>query len=430
MPAVPAVVLILASFALILLLMRFKVPLYLGVFAAVLFLTPFISRGLPLAGVQFWDTLKDPDVISLLIIILLILLLSTVLRLGGRLERMTEAFSAVAHSRRMRLAMFPALIGLLPMPGGAWFSAPMVKASARDIEEHHGQLTAINYWFRHIWEYWWPLYPGVLLLITFTGLSLPRVIALMAPMTIIVVLIGLLTVFRDLKVSNNNQQAPSGATRRDWLILLSSLWPILAVVIGGVALELARESYEAAGHSIYQPLPRSIIIAALLVVSIATIFADHLDLSTLRSEYGDRKQLEITAMIFAVIYYKNVLEQGGLVERSVRELQAWHVPVWFVIVFLPILIGVVTGVVVAAVGVSFPVILGLASGAGIGLSQAVIVAYTAAMVGVMFSPIHFCLLLSLQYFGDTFWPVYRRITIPLLMVMGFSFLLAWLHSLL
>lgn len=429
MPAVPAVVLILASFALILLLMRFKVPLYLGVFAAILFLTPFIPNGLPLAGIQFWATLKDPDVISLLIIILLILLLSTALRLGGRLDRMTEAFAAVAHSRRMRLALFPALIGLLPMPGGAWFSAPMVKASARDIEEHPGQLTTINYWFRHIWEYWWPLYPGVLLLITFAGLSLPRVIALMAPMTVIVVLIGLLTVFRDLKVDGNAGPALQRGTRKEWLALLAALWPILAVVVGGVALELAREAYQSAGYPFYQPLPRTIIIAALAVVGLAVIFGDRVDPARLWSEYADRKQLEITAMMFAVIHYKNVLEQGGLVERSVNELQEWHVPVWFVIVFLPILIGVVTGVVVAAVGVSFPVILGLAASAGIGLSQAVIVAYTAAMVGVMFSPIHFCLLLSLQYFGDTFWPVYRRITIPLLIVMGCSFLLAWLHSL-
>ena len=57
-----------------------------------------------------------------------------------------------------------------------------------------------------------------------------------------------------------------------------------------------------------------------------------------------------------------------------------------------------------------------------------VVAYTAAMVGVMFSPIHFCLLLSLQYFGDTFGPVYRRITVPLLLVFACAIGLAWLYS--
>ena len=54
---------------------------------------------------------------------------------------------------------------------------------------------------------------------------------------------------------------------------------------------------------------------------------------------------------------------------------------------------------------SFPVVLGVAAGANLPLVPVLVVAYTAAMIGVMFSPIHFCLLLSLQYFGDTFGPL-------------------------
>ncbi len=421
----PAVAVILLSFALILVLMRYKVPLYLGVFASIIFLAFFIQRGFPVIGQQFVVTGKSGEVISLLVIILLILLFSTVLRLGGRLDRMTRVFAGLVHNRRMQLATFPALIGLLPMPGGAWFSAPMVKAIARGIPEHIGQLTAINYWFRHIWEYWWPLYPGVLLATSLTGLSLPHVIGVMLPLTAIVVIIGALTIFRDVGASENDNEPRDGS---GWGALLSAMWPILAVVIGGVALELAREVYVACGHSFYQPLPRTIIIAALAIVSVATIVSDRVDMRRLLAEYADRKQLELVAMIFAVLYYKNVLDAGGLVVRSVGELQAWHIPVWLVIVILPALIGVVTGVVVAAIGVSFPVVLGVAAGANLPLVPVLVVAYTAAMVGVMFSPIHFCLLLSLQYFGDTFGPVYKRITVPLLAVFACAVALAWLYS--
>ncbi len=427
----PAVIVILLSFALILVLMRYKVPLYLGVFAAIIFLAFFIQRGFSVIGQQFIITGKSGDVISLLVIILLILLFSTALRLGGRLDRMTKTFSGLVHNRRTQLATFPALIGLLPMPGGAWFSAPMVKAIAKGIPEHVGQLTAINYWFRHIWEYWWPLYPGVLLATSFTGLSLPHVIAVMLPMTVIVLAIGALTMFRDVRGNQNESNGVSEPGKRSsWTMFFIAVWPILAVVIGGVALELARELYESAGHSFYQPLPRTIIIAALAVVSIATIVSDRVDMRRLLTEYADPKQLELVAMIFAVLYYKNVLDEGGLVVRAVGELQAWHIPVWLVIVILPALIGVVTGVVVAAVGVSFPVVLGVAAGANLPLVPVLVVAYTAAMVGVMFSPIHFCLLLSLQYFGDTFGPVYRRITVPLLAVFACAIGLAWLYSLL
>lgn len=425
----PAVIIILLSFILILVLMRYRVPLYLGVFASIIFLAFFIQRGFPVIGQQFLVTGKSGEVISLLVIILLILLFSTALRLGGRLDRMTETFSGLVHNRRTQLATFPALIGLLPMPGGAWFSAPMVKAIARGIPEHVGLLTAINYWFRHIWEYWWPLYPGVLLATSLSGLSLPHVIAVMLPMTAVVVVIGVLTIFRDVSVNRSENPGTSEPRKRSsWAMFFAAVWPILAVVIGGVALELAREVYVASGHSFYQPLPRTIIIAALAIVSVATIVSDRVDMRRLLAEYADRKQLELVAMIFAVLYYKNVLDAGGLVVRSVGELQAWHIPVWLVIVILPALIGVVTGVVVAAIGVSFPVVLGVAAGANLPLVPVLVVAYTAAMVGVMFSPIHFCLLLSLQYFGDTFGPVYKRITVPLLAVFACAVALAWLYS--
>ena len=47
-----------------------------------------------------------------------------------------------------------------------------------------------------------------------------------------------------------------------------------------------------------------------------------MNLRKLLTEYADPKQLELVAMIFAVLYYKNVLDEGGLVVRAVGELQA------------------------------------------------------------------------------------------------------------
>jgi hypothetical protein len=119
---VPALVIILISFGLILLLMRFKIPLYLAALAAIIFLGLVAPQGplngMGIAGVQMGATIRDPDVISLLIIIVLILLFSTILRLSGRLDKITGIFDRLVQDPKLRLATFPALIGLLPMPGG------------------------------------------------------------------------------------------------------------------------------------------------------------------------------------------------------------------------------------------------------------------------------------------------------------------------
>ena len=43
------------------------------------------------------------------------------------------------------------------MPGGAIFSAPLVKGAAEGLDATPGQLSLVNYWFRHVWEVAWPL---------------------------------------------------------------------------------------------------------------------------------------------------------------------------------------------------------------------------------------------------------------------------------
>ena len=85
------------------------------------------------------------------------------MELAGQMQRLLENFRGLITNIRINLIIFPALIGLLPMPGGAIFSAPMVKDLGRKSGFSGDKLSFVNYWFRHIWEYCWPLYPGVLL---------------------------------------------------------------------------------------------------------------------------------------------------------------------------------------------------------------------------------------------------------------------------
>jgi uncharacterized protein len=47
----------------------------------------------------------------------------------------------------------PAFLGFLPSLGGAIFSAPLVEAAGKPYDLSPERKTAINYWFRHVWEY-------------------------------------------------------------------------------------------------------------------------------------------------------------------------------------------------------------------------------------------------------------------------------------
>ena len=114
------------------------------------------------------------------------------------MKRFVESFARLSRDARIVSSAMPAIIGLLPMPGGALFSAPLVETSFEDRPVSREEKTALNYWFRHLWEYWWPLYPGVVLAIALLEVDISRYMAFMAPLSLITILVGIIFILRPL----------------------------------------------------------------------------------------------------------------------------------------------------------------------------------------------------------------------------------------
>ena len=143
----------LGVFTLILILARLKLPLALSI-AAGAFIIGFLF-GLD-AGQVVLTALTgavQPQTIGLVIVTMLILSLSAIMQAAGQFAEIVALAKLLVRRPAVAMAALPALIGLLPMPGGALFSAPMVETAAADSKVSGSVLSAINYWFRHIWEH-------------------------------------------------------------------------------------------------------------------------------------------------------------------------------------------------------------------------------------------------------------------------------------
>jgi len=115
---------------------------------ALLYLLP-----LPDLGRAVWLGLASPKSLEMTATLALTMVMENLLRTTGMLKRMVSSLSAALPDRRMVMAALPAMIGMLPSPGGAVFSAPMVAEAAKGIAASPEQKAFINYWYRHIWEY-------------------------------------------------------------------------------------------------------------------------------------------------------------------------------------------------------------------------------------------------------------------------------------
>ncbi len=74
------------------------------------------------------------------------------------------------------------------MPGGAIISAPLVSSMNGDDKRSPETLSAVNYWFRHVLELIWPLFPAFILTTVLTELKVPTLMALnlYAPISIFI----------------------------------------------------------------------------------------------------------------------------------------------------------------------------------------------------------------------------------------------------
>jgi integral membrane protein (TIGR00529 family) len=404
--AIPAILRVLAVFVLILVAIKRKWFLGNAFLAASAILGLLFFMGpLGLASAAT-VSLVQPKTLSLSVIVCLILVLSHSLERSGQMERLLDGFRGLIRRPQVNLVIFPALIGLLPMPGGAIFSAPMVKNLGHAHHLSGPQLSYINYWFRHIWEYWWPLYPGILLTTALAGVDLWHLVFYTLPLTAVAVVAGYWPLRGAL------QAAEETGTRRAFGPFFKELAPIVFVIAVGLALGQVFSLLPSVG---LQAVAKELGLIAALVVSILWVWRRNGMPAGQR--WGLVKQpalLKMVYMVAAILVFKGILEASGAVDQVSREMLDWHIPLVPIAMALPFLVGVVAGITIAFVGATFPILITLIHSFGQThlMLPYMMLALASGFAGVLLSPLHLCLLLSNEYFHTSLLPVYRLMKIP------------------
>ena len=312
----------------------------------------------------------------------------------------------------INIVVFPALIGLLPMPGGAIFSAPMVKDMGSNGKLDGADLSYVNYWFRHIWEYCWPLYPGILLITAIGGFNLWSLVLTALPMTIVAVVAGYWPLRGKLSfLSQRSRNAKSVGSLQPWLFF-KELTPIWIVIVLGIALGIGLSQL----HIFGSIAKESGLIIALVLAILLVWHSNGVSAATRRKILVNRKLGSMVYMVTSILIFKGIMEDSQAVAAVSNELLKWGIPLTVAAVTLPMLVGLVSGITIAFVGTTFPILISLihASPVSHALLPYIILALVSGFVGVLFSPLHVCLLLSNEYFETSLHQIYRHLVVPCL----------------
>lgn len=355
-----------------------------------------------------WDATKSPDTLELEAILGMIMILEQLLRQQGYLERMLNALTGLFRDRRTVMAILPAFIGLMPSAGGALFSAPLVEqAVGKSVTAE--EKTFVNFYYRHIWEFFLPIYPGVLLASSITGIPLSKMILGLMPFGILMIIIGLPYLF-SIKV---NETEVSGTPSEGTAIASQT-------ALNGAYTTNTAERNRLIKDIVFSTLPVVVVVVLVLAsinVSLATTIV--VGVLIVRHRYTPGKLLALVrkavvvktlVIIWAIMLFKEVMSSTGSFNELPLLLSKLPVPEYVVFAMISFLIAYLTGLTGNYVGIAFPIVV-TAAGGQVGVPLAVFV-FMAGSAGTMLSPMHLCLSLTIDYFKADLNNVLRKLIIP------------------
>jgi integral membrane protein (TIGR00529 family) len=355
------------------------------------------------------DTAFQSDFLAMMAMVFGIILLSGVQDATGQSRRLVGALSRCIRSPRVRLVFFPALVGLLPMPGGALYSCPMLDDAAQGMNVDARQKTLINYWFRHIWEISWPLYPGYVLISSLLDISLTVLLRYTFPIVICSFVTGWIFFIRGITPGGENVSPPAEFSRGAPGAALYEALPLIVTLIGAIP----------AGIVLGRALPGlppafSFILSIACGLAVALFQGRGKRDRSLSALILNAAMGRLALLLYAIFLFKNLIIRSGMI-ALLGQTGGGTPVILLLFLLLPFAGGMLTGVMVGFVGVSFPILLGLLAQSGLQeyLLPLVIAAAVAGNIGQLFTPLHACLALTCEYFRISFSDIWRSLAPPL-----------------
>jgi len=381
-------------FIVILILFKFKLGIGISIFLGGILLGIIFNQTIKelffsvIDGIISWRTIR------------LVLIVSIISTLGAALKnlRLTDklviGIENLFQSVKVTIILLPALIGLMPMPGGALLSAPMVASASVNYKIKPERQAAVNYWFRHILEFCWPVYPGIILASVILKVEITQISFWQMPFSAAMILGGFLFLILPIKKTGKIERTQS--VGQSWIGIISGVWPIFMVVIITLITKLD-------------------ILYSLLITIVLFGLINRPNLEICLKSLKKGASFPIISLIVGVMVFQGIINDSGAAVQLANQIGSWGVPDWLVISLSCFIIGVLTGIVTGYVGVVYPILITLLVTPEPHFNL-IALAYGSGLIGVMVSPLHLCLVLTNQYFRVKFGQVYPLILGPALFV--------------
>ena len=396
---------VIAAMILIVVLLRFKVLIGPAILSGGLLIWLFESRSFEKLWIAFTETLTMQRTWDLLLCLYFVMCLEVELRKSGSLHGMVVTLRNIFSSNKVTLAFMPAFLGLLPSLGGARFSAPIVQEASDGIAVDDEQKSAINLWFRHIFEFSNPLMPGVILACGIANVSIGDLIDQVGWVTILCFVLGWIFLIIPLKITDPEKATNTQHDRTiDWKSLVLAFGPIVTSFLLIVALNV-----------------QAALALGLVVVAFIPLYFWFKRPISVKSVFTESLDKKLFFNVVCILYFIQLLTVIGTLDEIVSVFNNSSLPQAVIIACLSFIFGVMTGMGQGYIAIVMPIVALMAPGNIVLVG----IAMVYGMAGQMVTPTHLCILVTVEYFKCRLWKTIGKCgVLSLLMVLIFS---AWTY---
>ena len=177
------------SIAFFVVLMYRRVGLGISLILAAVMMS-LLSLGISGTGIVLFETCVDSTTMTLVFASFFVMFLSLLYKETGLVTSLTRSLGGFIKNSKVTVSLLPAVIGLLPVTGGALMSAPMVETEANKLGLDESKKTYINIWFRHPILPIYPVSQFLILTAALTGIAIDALITRQVFVVIIMITIG------------------------------------------------------------------------------------------------------------------------------------------------------------------------------------------------------------------------------------------------
>ena len=370
--------------------------LWIAMFSAALILAFITIPGDPFSILV--ETLMDPSVLLLGLAVTIIPIIGGIMNRSGLMDSLV---CNMRIGRKPFLMFSPALVGMLPMPGGALLSAPLIQKGSKGIT--NVDKVAINVWYRHALYLVYPLSTSLIVGAKIAGLDIYEAIVYLTPFFLLLLVVGYIFFIRKAAGKMDYRKAFSFAG-----LMLPMLIILIAPVLDFILLNT------------WKPEIRETSLLLAVLVSLAlSLYLGKMTPRKFKFIISDMRPWKYGLIVVGMFVFLNIFIASGAPE-AISVLTPSKVMLCVVVGFL---LGLVTGRIQLPISIIVPIYLTNFLVTAVE-PMAFAITYFSIFLGYLISPIHPCNTVSLEFFHVSLKDFFKAIWPSTALMFGIVLVLA------